>query len=345
MVTLDFLLFPKKIEKKMRNIVLESLLLIIICFLVFGCATPSPKITQDQKDNFLIIGTGGITGTYYPTGGAICRIINKKKNIHGIHCAAESTGGSIFNINSVIAGDLDLGIAESSRQYQAWHGFPERRGKPQEDLRAVFSIFPECINVVAAVDADIKNIIDLKGKKVSIGPYKSRNRQTAIDALSAVVIDYKKDLKAKNYKASESLKLLQNGRIDAFFYTAGHPSGYIKQATSGKRKVRFIPITNIDGLIEKYPYYAKAIIPINWYPKVMNRDNVETLGVWTTLVTSIKVPDEVIYTFTKEIFENLSAFKRLHPAYLLMTKESMLGALTAPIHPGALRYYKEVGLK
>jgi TRAP transporter TAXI family solute receptor len=345
MVTINYLTFFRRIRNKIVKCGLGSTFLITIISLCFGCATPCPKITQNQKDNFLIIGTGGMTGMYYPTGGAICKIINKNRNIHGLCCSVESTKGSVSNINAIMAGDFDFGIARSDRPYQAWNGLALWRGKPQMDLRTVFSVYPECITLIAAVDAGIKTIMDLQDKKVSIGPTGSILRQNSIDALSAVGINYKKDLNAKGVRAAEAPKMLLDGRLDAFFLKVGHPSGHTKKATSGKRKVRFIPITNVEGLIEKYPYYAKAKIPIDWYPKAGNSENVETFGVWTTVVTSAKVPDEVVYNFTKEIFENLSSFKKLHPAYLLMTKENMLGALGAPIHPGALRYYKEVGLK
>ena len=158
-------------------------------------------------------------------------------------------------------------------------------------------------------------------------------------------LNYEKDFHAERSKAAKAPGLILDGRIDAAFYTVGHPSGYYKFVTSGVRKVKFIPIENIDSLLAKYPYYAKAKIPINFYPKAKNRENVDSFGVKCTFVTSAKVPDELVYTIAKEIFENFSEFKKLHPAYQLVTKESMLEALSAPIHPGALRYYKEVGLK
>jgi TRAP transporter TAXI family solute receptor len=297
------------------------------------------------KTQFVTIGTGGITGVYYPTGGAIAKMVNKKKKEYGIRATVESTGGSVFNVNAVMNGDLEFGIVQSDRQYQAVNGLAEWKDKgPQKDLRAVFSIHPESVTLVAAVDAGIKDIKDLKGKKVNIGNPGSGQRQNAIDALEAVGIDYEKDLKAEGVKASEAPGLLQDGRIDAFFYTVGHPSGAIKEATSGARKVRFASITDVDELLKKYPYYAKSVIPIKLYPGADNDADVPTFGVKATLVTSAKVPDEVVYAITKEVFENFDEFKKLHPAYSTLTKESMLEGLTAPIHPGAMKYYKEAGL-
>lgn len=312
-------------------------------FVVYMGAVPAE--TQ-AKATFITVGTGGITGVYYPTGGAICKIVNKKRKEYGIRCTVESTGGSVFNVNAIMSGDLDFGVVQSDRQFQAIKGLAEWKDKgPQKDLRAVFSIHPESITLVAAVDAGIKDITDLRGKRVNIGNPGSGQRQNSIDALTAVGIDYKKDMQAEGIKASESAGLLQDGRIDAFFYTVGHPSGSIKEATSGKRKVRFASITGVDKLLAKYPYYAKAKIPVSLYPGAENKTDVDTFGVKATFVTSSKVPDNVVYAITKEVFENFEAFKKLHPAYQILTKKGMLEGLSAPIHPGAMKYYKEVGLK
>ncbi|RTZ95474.1 MAG: C4-dicarboxylate ABC transporter substrate-binding protein [Deltaproteobacteria bacterium] len=299
------------------------------------------------KTTFVTIGTGGITGVYYPTGGAIAKMVNKKRKEYGIRATVESTGGSVFNINAVMAGDLEFGIAQSDRQYQATKGLADWKDKgPQKDLRAVFSIHAETVDLIAAVDANINSIQDLKGKRVNIGNVGSGYRQNAIDALTANGLDYKKDFHTESLKAAEAPGMIQDGRIDAAFYTVGHPSGYYKEATAGKRKVKFIPITNVDSLLKKYPYYAKAVTLVTkFYPGAANTEDVPTFGVKATLVTSAKVPDKVVYAIVKEVFENFDTFKKLHPAYTGLTKQSMLEGLSAPFHPGALKYYKEVGLK
>jgi TRAP transporter TAXI family solute receptor len=307
----------------------------------YGCGPSGAKGTT-----YVTIGTGGITGVYYPTGGAIAKIVNKKRDVYGIRCSVESTGGSVFNVNAIMSGDLQFGIVQSDRQYQAMHGLAEWKDKgKQDDLRAVFSIHPESVTLVAAVDSGIKDIRDLKGKRVNIGNPGSGQRQNAIDALETVGLDYETDLQAEGIKASESAGLLQDGRIDAFFYTVGHPSGSIKEASSGRRKVRFASITGIDYLLAKYPYYAKSFIPVDQYPGAHNEKNVDSFGVKATLVTSAKVSDDVVYAITKEVFENFEEFKMLHPAYKDLTKKNMLEGLSAPIHEGAMRYYKEAGLK
>ena len=340
----------------MKKALIFSLAVIFGFALVMGCAPEEKAKTEEKaaaepapaKTTFVTIGTGGITGVYYPTGGAIAKIVNKKKDQYGIRATVESTGGSVFNVNAVMAGDLEFGVVQSDRQYQAINAMAEweEKGK-QEDLRAVFSIHPESITLVAAVDAGIETIDDLKGKRVNIGNPGSGQRQNSIDALTAAGINWETDITAESVKAAEAPGLLQDGRIDAFFYTVGHPSGAIKEATAGARKVRFIPVTGpgIDKLIADNPYYAKATIPISLYPGAENDSDVESFGVKATFVTSAKVPDNVVYAITKEVFDNFEDFKKLHPAYAVLTKQNMMEGLSAPLHPGAEKYYQEAGLK
>ena len=326
-----------------RLIFLSAVLLLTFAV---GCSQPADDAStkQEKKTKFVTIGTGGITGVYYPTGGAIAKIVNKKREEYGIRATVESTGGSVFNVNAIMAGDLEFGIVQSDRQFQAVNGMKEWEGKPQADLRAVFSIHPESVTLLAAVDANIKTISDLKGKRVNIGNPGSGQRGNAIDALEAAGIDWQKDLKAEAVKAAEAPGLLQDERIDAFFYTVGHPSGAFKEATSGRRKTQFVSITETDALVQKYPYYAKSYIPGGLYPGAANTDDTPTFGVKATFCTSAKVSDDVVYAMVKEVFDNFEDFKKLHPAYQVLTKKSMLEGLSAPLHPGALKYYKEAGL-
>jgi TRAP transporter TAXI family solute receptor len=342
-------------EARMKKALIYVMVAILGFAVVLGC-TPEEKAKTKEKaavrgrvtTTFVTIGSGGVTGVYYPTGGAIARIVNQKRDQYGIRMTVESTAGSVFNVNAVLAGDLEYGLAQSDRQYQAINGLAEWKPKgKQEDLRAVFTIHPESVTLVAAVDAGIVKIEDLKGKRVNIGNLGSGYRQNSIDALTAVGIDYTTDLVAESVNAAEAPRLLQEGQIDAFFYTVGHPCGAIKEATAGVRKVRLVPVTGpgIDKLIAGSPYYAKATIPIGLYPGAQNNSDVETFGVKATLVTSAKVADDVVYAVTKEIFDNFDQFKKLHVAFAMLTRADMLEGQFAQIHPGAMKYYKEAGLK
>ena len=320
---------------------------LIACFVAGLLCNASPAGLQAET-LFVTIGSGDFTGVYFPTGLSIAKMINKKQKEHGIRATVESTRASVFNVNAIIAGYLEFGLVQSDKQYQAVKGLAEWAEKgPQKELRAVFSIHHESVNLVAAVDANIKTITDLKGKKVNLGNPRSGQYQNSLDALEAVGLNPERDIYPEKVVASEALTLLQDNRIDALFCTLGHPSETLQEATSGERKVRFIPITGlgIDELIANKHYYTETTIPVaQFYPNAEDPVDVRTLGVIATLCTSSKVPAHVVYTITKEVFENFEEFKRQHPALMGLRKEDMLRGLTAPLHPGAMEYFKEVGL-
>lgn len=305
-----------------------------------------PSNFAEAKTTFVTIGTGGITGVYYPTGGAIAKIINDRFDEFGIKATAEATGASIFNINAVKGGNLDFGIAQADSQYLAYNGKGEWEGKPVSNLRSVFALAPEMITFVCAEDSGIKTINDVKGKVINIGNPGSGNRQNAIDIFNALGINYEKDFKAESLKAADAPRMLQDGRIDGFFYTVGHPNGNIKEATAGMRKARIVAIPEIKELFAMAPYYSMDVIDMSQYPEATNASDgkVTTVGMKATLITSADVDEQTVYNITKAVFENLDELRTLHPALANLTKEGMLEGLSAPLHPGAERYYKEVGL-
>jgi TRAP transporter TAXI family solute receptor len=321
--------------KKLR-FMLQTISFLGICF--FGCSA--------KETRFVTIGTGGVTGLYYPTGGAVSRMLNKKFKQFGIKATVESTSGSVFNINAVLQGDMEFGIAQSDRQYQAFHGLAEwTESGPQADLRAVFSIHAEPITLVVSGESGIEEIDDLRGKRINLGNPGSGQLQNSKDVLVAAGLS-DQDIMAEYVKAVEAPGLLQDERLDGFFYTVGHPNGNIKEATSGRIKVRIVPIRGkrIDKMIDEYTYYAKALIPHSFYPRALNSEDIETIGVKATFVTSRNVDEELVYALAKVVFENLEEFKSLHPAYKYLTQQNMLQGLTAPVHRGAMKYYSEVGL-
>ena len=323
---------------------LKYVLLIFLNFLLFW-TVPSGAWA---KTKVFKIATGEYMGRYYPIGGAIAEIVNNKQEEYGFQCIAKPTSGSVFNINEIMAGDMEFGIVQSDSQYQAFNGLDEWKDEgPQKDLRTMFSLYTESVTLVASVDSGIKTIQDLKGKRLDIGKVGSGGRQNAVDALNAAGIDWKTDIKVITIqKNTDAQSMLMRGELDAFFYTVGHPTTAIKFATVGAKKTLFISIDNIEKLLSKNPYYVESLIPVSLYPQVANTEDVKTFGVKATFVTSAKIPDNVVYAITKEVFENLGSLKYSDPTLNMLTKESMVkDGLTAPMHPGALRYYKEVGLK
>ncbi|MCT8999782.1 TAXI family TRAP transporter solute-binding subunit [Chelativorans intermedius] len=297
---------------------------------------------QDQR--FVSVGTGGVTGVYYPVGGAMCRLVNQTRREHGIRCSVESTGGSVFNVNAIRGGDLEFGVVQSDVQFNAYNGeanFAE--GGAHEDLRSVFSLHAEPLTVVARADAGIASFDDLKGKRVNIGNPGSGQR-----ALMDILIDRKGwtnadfALAAELAPAEQSAALCDNN-IDAFAYTVGHPAGSIEEATTTCDSV-IVPVEGevVDALVEENPYYFKAVIPGGMYRGTDS--DVNTFGVGATLVTSANVPEDVVYILVKSVFDNFDNFKNLHPALANLTPEQMISqGNSAPMHPGAEKYYREQG--
>lgn len=325
----------------MKKTFLTGLALVFGLALIVGFA---PADVQ-AEGTFVTIGTGGVTGVYYPTGGAICRLVNKTRKEHGIRCTVESTGGSIYNLNTIAAGELDMGVAQSDWQYHAYNGTSKFKDVgPNKDLRAVFSVHPEPFTVVARADAGIKNFQDLKGKRVNIGNPGSGQRGTmdvVIGALGWTKDDFKL---ASELKPAEQSSALCDNKVDAIIYTVGHPNGSIQEASTACDSV-LVNVTGpeIDKLVADNDYYRKATIPGGMYRGT--DEDTTTFGVGATFVSSSTVPEDVIYNVVKAVFENFDEFQKLHPAFVVLKKEEMIkDGLSAPLHDGAVKYYKEAGL-
>ncbi len=303
-------------------------------------ALAAPAVAQDQK--FVSIGTGGVTGVYYPAGGAICRLVNKDRKVHGIRCSAESTGGSAYNVNTIDAGELEFGVAQSDVQANAYEGKGDWDGKAIGALRSVFSLHPEPITFLARPGAGIASLDDLKGKRVNIGNPGSGQYSTW-QLMNAEGLVRTEDLSlAAEMKSAEVGQALCDDKIDAYFWAVGHPSALTQEtiATCDAVLVNVIGPA-VDALVAKYPYFRKAVIPAGMYN---NEADVNTFGVGATFVTSANVPEDVVYIVVKAVFDNFDQFKALHPAFANLKEEEMIrDGLTAPLHPGALRYYKERG--
>ena len=323
-----------------RNAI-RGLLFCQVVALAFLFASCSKEEVQSLR-----IGTGGTEGTYLVAGRALARVVNANWAMTGLQLKSEISSGSVSNIDAIAAGNIQFGIAQADHQYQAVKGTGDWRDKgPQEDLRAVFSIYTESVTLLAGGDSDIRSINDLKGKLVDIGSIGSGTRRNAIDVLSAAGVDWENDIQAREESLDGRLAKFMGGELDAFFYTVGHPNLETKFATYSVRGVRMIPLTNIDGLIAENPYFFRVLIPKELYPMARNKADIETIGVNATLLTSAKVPEEVVYAFTKAVFENLGAFTELNTKFDALLDDKFLEGLTAPIHPGALKYFREIGLQ
>jgi TRAP transporter TAXI family solute receptor len=296
------------------------------------------------QQKFITIGTGGVTGVYYAAGGAICRLVNKDRKTHGIRCSVESTGGSVFNINTIKAGELDMGVAQSDVHYNASKGLGQfKDAGPYADLRAVFSLHPEPFTVLARKELNAKGFADFKGKRFNVGNPGSGTRSSMEELLAAMGWKLSDFALASELKADEHGPALCDGKIDGFFYAVGHPSANIQDPTTSCG-AKLVPLTGpaVDRLVKEKPYYAAATIPGGLYPA--NPDPTPTYGVLATFVSSAKVPADVVYAVVRAVFDNFEEFKKLHPALAVLKAENMVkDGLSAPLHEGAAKYYREKG--
>jgi len=313
--------------------------------LVAGGALFLGDLASAQEQQFITIGTGGVTGVYYPTGGAICRLVNQGRGDHGIRCSAESTEGSVFNLNTIRAGELDFGVVQSDIQYHAYNGSDrfENEG-PFEDLRAVFSLHPEPFTVVVRPDSGIESFEDIVGKRVNVGNPGSGQRATVEVLMEAYGWTMDDFALASELPSREQAQALCDNQIDVILFTVGHPSGSIQEpiATCNAQLIS-VEGEVVDQLVEQNPYYFHATIPAGMYPN--HDEDVRTFGVGATFVTRADVPDDVVYTVTKAVLDNFDTFTNLHPAFGVLEQETMVSTgLSAPLHEGAQRYFKESGL-
>jgi TRAP transporter TAXI family solute receptor len=306
--------------------------------LAVGVLAPSAHAQQ----KYMTIGTGGVTGVYYPAGGAICRLVNKDRAKHGIRCSVESTGGSVFNINTIKAGELDMGVAQSDVQFNAVKGKAQFK-EPMAELRAVFALHPEPVTVVVRKESGVSKFEDLKGKKFNVGNPGSGTRATLDELIGAMGWSLSAFALASELKADEHGPALCDGKIDGFFYLVGHPSANIQDPTT-VCGAKLVSLTGpaVDRLVKEKPYYGYATIPGNLYPN--NPQDTRTFGVLATLVSSSKVPSDAVYAVVKAVFDNFDEFKKLHPAFGVLDPKNMVkDGLSAPLHDGAAKYYKEKG--
>ena len=306
-----------------------------------ACATVPVASAQET---FVTIGTGGQTGVYYQVGGSVCRLVNRGTDDHGIKCT-HTTGGSVDNINGIKSGNLDFGVAQSDWQYHAYNGTaPEVFPDAFKELRAVFSVHPEPFTVVARADTDIREFDDLVGNRVNIGNPGSGQRATMEVVMDAKVWSKDDFALASELKSAEQAQALCDDKIDAFVFVVGHPAGSFEEAAT-TCDIRFIPVEGpaIDKLVNENPYYAKATIPAGMYRG--QDEDVPVFGVGATFVSSTMTSEDTVYHVVKAVFENFDRFRRLHPAFNNLQKQKMTtDNLSAPLHDGAVKYYKEAGL-
>ncbi|WP_170000015.1 TAXI family TRAP transporter solute-binding subunit [Campylobacter sp. RM9328] len=289
---------------------------------------------------FVSIGTGGMTGTYYPIGGAICRLVNKDPNIK---CSVQSTGGSVYNVNNVLKKELTFGFVQSDVVYDKFNGTGKFEKMGDQRLRSVVSIYPELLALVVTKDSGIKNIEDLAGKKYNVGNPGSGNEVTTLAVFKAKKFDVAKLGYRGVLTVQECPHALKDKKIDGYSFMVGHPTANITDAANSM-PIDILDITgeDVDKMIADYPYFAKGVIPNGSYEGI-NRD-VNSIGVKAVLVADESASNEAVRAVVKSILDNFDEYKTLHPALKSVTKESLIQGLSAPLHPAAEAVFKEAGI-
>ncbi len=293
--------------------------------------------------DFITLGTGEMNGTYYPTGQFLCKFVNKIKKQTNVRCSVESTDGSVYNIKSLSSGKINFAISQSDTIHQAINGIGKFDKKPIKELRSVIGLYSELFTLVTRKDTKINNINELKGKRVNLGNSESGSELTTLELFKEYGIDKNDLLLSSSLKIADTEDALIDNKIDAYFFMVGHPADNIKNAAKALPS-SIVPISGkkVDKFIKKFDYFSKDVIPTGLYKGV--NEPIPTFSVRAVLLTSADTSEELAYTFAKAIVENLEEFKKLHPAYQHISNKSLLKGLSAPLHKGAKRYYKEIGL-
>lgn len=289
---------------------------------------------------FVVMGTGDITGVYYPAGGAICRLLNKDRERHGIRCAVESTPGSTYNLSALRRGELDLAIVQSDWLYHAGRGSSIFTSAGADaDLRVIMNLHSEELTIVARADSGIKTFEDLKGKRVNLGNPDSGQRRTMDLVLNALGWSYRDFEVATELAASEMSEALCSGRIDAFVYVVGHPNASVNEATTFCNS-RLIPLPSrlIEHFSTRYPFYRAGVIKGALYRG--NPDPIPTIQLSASLVAHASLEESVAFELAKAIASNFETFREMHPALQSIKREALFtfSKELSPVHQGVKVY-------
>jgi TRAP transporter TAXI family solute receptor len=292
-----------------------------------------------QAATFLTIATGGTAGTYYPLGAGMADIWNK--NIKGMNAMVQSTGASVANINLLKNKEVDLIFVQNDVAFYAYNGV-ELFKEPFPQLRGLATLYPETVQIVALADRGINSVYDLKGKRVAVGAAGSGTEVNARQILAAAGITYN-DIKVQYLSFAEAANNLKDGNIDAAFVTAGHPTAAIVDLAA-VRKIVLVPVANeiIASLQKNYPFYVKIVVPAGTYKGVDT--DVVTVAVKAMLAVRAEMPEDLAYQLLKTMYANQKRLIEAHAKGELIIPETGKEGMSIPLHPGAEKFFKEMGL-
>ena len=300
-------------------------------------AASTLAFAQTQYINVL---TGGTSGVYYPLGVALSQAFSKA--IPEAKSAVQATKASVENLNLLEAGRGEIAFTLGDSLSDAWRGNPDAGFKaPLKKLRTIAGIYPNYIQIVSSADSGIKTLADLKGKRISVGAPKSGTELNARAVLKAAGLSYGDFSKVEYLPFGESVELMKNRQLDVTLQSSGLGVSALRDlATSQKIVVVAIPADVVAKIGD--PAYQPASIPAHTYEG--QDTDVPAVAVQNFLVTHEGVPDEIVYKMTKAVFDNHDALVAAHSAAKAINRDNAVKNLPVPLHPGAAKYFKEVGL-
>jgi len=315
----------------MKKIILIGLALFLV--LAMGAfARPSSEQTQIR------LATGGTTGTYYAFGTAMAATLQE---ITGIPFTVQSTGASVANIQLIDQGEVEMAIVQNDTIDYAWRGSDQfANDRRYQSFAAVGTIYSEVSHIVVNSASGIRSISDLRGRRVSVGDAGSGTELNTRHILEAYGIAFS-DITVQNLGVGPSADALRNNQIDAFFFTAGPPtSAIVDLATSNNITFLEVDDAHVATLSQRYPFYTAFSFPVNTYRGLTTP--VQTVGIKATLIVKADLPENTVYTLTKALFENRTQIAHAKSAEI-STASAVQGIISVPWHPGAARYYREIG--
>ncbi len=294
----------------------------------------------DARKQFISIGTGGTGGVYYPYGGALAEIWTR--HVENVQAVAEVTGASVENVKLAHRGETVIGEVMGDVAYEAYYGLGRFKGKPQK-IAAMFMMYPNVYHVVTLKKSGITKMADLKGKRVSVGSPGSGTEYMSSIVLNAIGVPYS-SFEVKRLSFVENANALRDGTIDVGIWCVGPPTSSIMDLAT-THDIRIIPFSQeeIQKVISKYKYYAPYTLPAGTYKGV--DEDVVTLSVWNVAICYRDLPDDLVYKLTKAVFENTNYLIKVYPGARETTPENAVKYTPIPLHPGAVKYYKEVGIE
>lgn len=318
---------------------------IVALVLLLGLAAliGAPTPLEAQAKRLVTIASGWVVGVYYPLAGAMSRIVYKAKGLN-LRATVESSGASVANAKLIGGGEAEFALLQNDIAYYAHNGTEMFKDQAVKNMGGVFTIYPELIHVVATTTSGVKSPKDLKGKTVAIGPLGSGTEANAVQILEAYGLKLGDLRKAERIGAGEAADALKDGRVDAAFFTVGL-GGAVIIDTFVTGKVVLVPVTGTEAeaLKKRYPFYTTTPVPANTYKG--QEQEVSTVAVMAMMVARSDLPEDLVYRFTKAIFDDLAQFHAAHAAAKTLTLKTALDGMPIPLHAGAEKFYKEKGVK